>query len=188
MSVVLFRRIKNVFEARRRMGPDDELFENTPPFPLRSVRKRHHRIAQCLNMEIGRRVSLDVGQPEFFIAKRVVTAMRTVVPLRVAVADTHHVKIETRREIDLRLRSLAILKEDRAGLRMARAGMVSDLVADTVHFLRLRIRTERAYHARQVPRLAVLVIIHMEERNAVVEIERRPEPEELKFHRRHMRL
>src|SRR5690606_38342277 len=112
------------------------------------------------------------------IAHRIVVLMRTMAPFGMSIADAQHVKMELRRKVDARLLALAGLEENRERLRMTRTGEIADLVMHTVNLLRYRVRTERTHDAGEIPRCAMFVVIHMEERDAVVEIEGRPEPEE----------
>src|SRR6202008_3072743 len=149
-----------------------------------AAQARRHESLDVLETRI---VLVDVGERVGVVAERVVAAVHAVAPFGMHVADAGHAELEARLELALPWRALGADDVDRRALCVTRALLVADGRIAGRHMRRFGI-AEPADHRGRVPRRAVGVAVPVIEQEAVFEIERRPQPVELRHAQRHHRL
>src|SRR5580698_2295931 len=162
----------------RRIWAYDELLEHARAlaFDSRTLESCAH---EGLNVLEARIVLVDVGEYVGVVAERVVAAIHAVAPFGMHVADAGHVELEARLELDLPRRPLGVDDVDGRSLRVPRALLVADGGVAGGHMRRRRV-AELADHGCRVPRPAVRIGVLVIEHEAVFEIQRRPQPVELR--------
>src|SRR5689334_10162433 len=106
--------VEKFLEAARMMRPVDCHLENSHPFARAEL-----RFAYRLDMLIDHFALVDIGDLERFVSGDVGTDVHSVAPFRMAVADSLHIEIVQRFQLDAALSRSWSVQEDLGTFRVA---------------------------------------------------------------------
>src|SRR6266436_3626264 len=113
--------VEKFLEAARMMRPVDGHLENSHPFARAELRFAHR-----LDMLIDHLAFVDIGYLERFVGRDVGTYVHPMTPFRMAVADSLHVEVVERFQLDAALSRSWSAQEDLGALRVSGPRSVID--------------------------------------------------------------
>ena len=145
----------------------------------------HAGAAELLDVQVPGLERMEVGERPYVAADRLLGFPHPVAPLRVEVAEAAHLEGEHRLEVDRDGRAGVRRERDRRLRGAARAGRPLDRDARRVLMYSIASSVKaptRHEVAVGVPAPALAVLVDVEVHADVVELDGRPEPEELRQH------
>src|SRR5512143_1880859 len=181
-----WRRIENALEAMRLERADDELLEYADAARL-DAGSRQLRSDERLDVLEVREIFVHLGSRERVVHQFVLALVAAVTPFGVSIADPRHIEIVFGGEFGTPFAAFGVARFDDAASGVARAWLIVDARPAVRHVLR-RLLADPADHGCRVPWRPVAVRIVVVEHETIREIERRPQPIELRRARRRCAL
>src|ERR1700747_1187840 len=113
--------VEKFLEAARMMRPVDRHLENSHPFARAEL-----RLAYRLDMLIDHLALVDIGGLERFVGGDVGSDVHSVAPFRMAVADSLHIEVVKRFQLDAALTGSWSTQDDLSAFRVSGSRSVID--------------------------------------------------------------